>query len=325
MDANLLDKRNEALDVNSRVGQQANLAITTRGSDWYFTVCAIMTVSSLGVMGWALTKPRRNRLFHYISAGLLFVAAISYFSMGANLGQTPIQAEFVRSSSQVRSAGTREIFYVRYIDWFVTTPLLLLDLLLTAGLPWPTILIAILADWIMVVCGLVGALIETRYKWGYFVFGCVAFLYVAYALVWDGRQHASVLGGSIKRTYNMCGVLLIFIWFLYPIAWGVSEGGNVIHPDSEAIFYGILDIIAKPVFTFLLLWGHRNIDPSALGLNIREPGAAPAGPVEKQHHSGDHGHLGGNTAADAQNGRHDGATNGHHAAHAANGATTAAV
>jgi bacteriorhodopsin len=35
------------------------------------------------------------------------------------------------------------------------------------------------------------------------------------------------------------------MWLLYPIAWGVSEGGNVIPPDSEAVFYGVLDIMTK--------------------------------------------------------------------------------
>ncbi|CRK11845.1 hypothetical protein BN1723_017257, partial [Verticillium longisporum] len=185
-------------------------------------------------------------------------------------GFTPIQVEFERSDHSVSAAGTREIFYVRYIDWFITTPLLLLDLCLTAGLPWPTILVVILADWIMIVCGLVGSLVSSSYKWGYWVFGMFAFFYVVYALVFDGRHHANALGGSISTTYTRCGVLTIFLWFLYPIAWGLSEGGNVIHPDSEAIFYGILDVIAKPVFGFLLLLGHRNIDPAALGLHIRE-------------------------------------------------------
>lgn len=73
------------------------------------------------------------------------------------------------------------------------------------------------------------------------------------------------LGPDISRTYLICGVWTIFLWFLYPIAWGLSEGGNVIAPDSEAVFYGILDICAKPVFGALLLWGHRNIDPARLG------------------------------------------------------------
>ena len=93
------------------------------------------------------------------------VAAIAYFSMGAGLGQAPINVEFPRpGSAQVGSAGSREIFYVRYIDWFVTTPLLLLDLLLTAGLPTATILITILADEVMIVTGLVGALTSSSYK-----------------------------------------------------------------------------------------------------------------------------------------------------------------
>lgn len=98
------------------------------------------------------------------------VAAIAYFSMGANLGFTPIEVEFHRSESIVRG-NYREIFYVRYIDWFITTPLLLLDLLLTAGMPLPTILWTILIDEVMIVTGLVGALVTSNYKWGYFVFG----------------------------------------------------------------------------------------------------------------------------------------------------------
>jgi bacteriorhodopsin len=50
----------------------------------------------------------------------------------------------------------------------------------------------------------------------------------------------------------------------------VSEGGNVIAPDSEAVFYGILDFLAKPVFGALLIWGHKDIDLARLGLNIRD-------------------------------------------------------
>ncbi len=89
-------------------------------------------------------------------------------------------------------------------------------------------------------------------------------------MTWTARKHAAALGADVSRVYLICGVWTIFLWFLYPIAWGLSEGGNVIAPDSEAIFYGILDIMAKPVFGALLLWGHRNIDPARLGLAIRD-------------------------------------------------------
>ncbi len=47
------------------------------------------------------------------------------------------------------------------------------------------------------------------------------------------------------RTYTILSLYSITILLCYPIAWGVSEGGNVIPPDSEAIFYGILDIMTK--------------------------------------------------------------------------------
>lgn len=53
-----------------------------------------------------------------------------------------------------------------YPDRFITTPLLLMDLLLTAGMPWPTIVWTIFMDWMMVVTGLVGALVKSQYKFG---------------------------------------------------------------------------------------------------------------------------------------------------------------
>lgn len=294
---------NHALEVNSVVFRHANLEITRRGSDWLFTVCAIMGVSTLAVLAHSFTRPHHQRFFHQITAVLLFVASISYFTMGSNLGQVPIQAEFVRrGDSQVRAAGTREIFYVRYIDWFITTPLLLTDLLLTAGLPWSNVLAAVFADEIMIVCGLVGALIQTTYKWGFWTFGMIAFFYVVYTLLIVGRQSATILGDGPKRTYYSCGVLTIGVWFLYPIAWGCCEGGNVIHPDSEAVFYGILDVIAKPVFSFLLLWGHRNIDPAILGVSIAQPGYPVVHDPEKQHHGHHHGEHHG-----IHDGTHDGA------------------
>jgi len=213
------------------------------------------------------------------------VAAIAYFFMGSNLGWTSIAVEFHRTDNQVRG-NYREIFYVRYIDWFITTPLLLTDLLLTAGMPWPTILFVILVDWVMVVTGLVGALVSSSYKWGFFAFGCAALVYITWMLVWDARVHANAVNREAGRTFLMCGALTAFLWLLYPIAWGVCEGGNIIGSDGEAIFYGILDLLAKPVFGALLIFGHRNINPRDLGLHIVDYTAADAAYREKGIHNG---------------------------------------
>jgi len=267
----LLRRKNNAVEVNNNTvnGRTADIAITSHGSDFYFAICAAMAFAGFCFIGLALRRERRDRLFHYITASVVFVAAIAYFTMGSNLGFTPIPVEFVRSNPKV-SGTMRSIYYVRYIDWFITTPLLLLDLLLTAGMPWPTLLWVIIVDEIMIVTGLIGALVESEYKFGYFTFGCVALFYIVYQLVWESRIHARAYGRDVERSFIMCGSLTAFLWLLYPIAWGLSEGGNVISPDSEAVFYGILDFLAKPIFGALLLWGHKDIDPARLGLAIKD-------------------------------------------------------
>lgn len=78
-----------------------------------------MIVATMVFLGLSFTQPRTHRLFHYITALITMVASIAYFTMGSNLGFTPIAVEFTRSDPRVH--GTyREIFYVRYIDWYVS-------------------------------------------------------------------------------------------------------------------------------------------------------------------------------------------------------------
>ncbi|KAF4442341.1 hypothetical protein F53441_11769 [Fusarium austroafricanum] len=209
-----IDKRhNGALNANPDIvnGQRSDINITVRGSDWYWAVCAVMTVSAFVFLGLGIQKPRTDRIFHYITAGITMIAAIAYFSMASNLGWTPIMVEFQRSDHRV-AGRYREIFY--------------------AVLP--------------------------------------ALVYIVYMLAWEARLHAKHIGPDVGRTFMMCSSLTLVVWIAYPIAWGVCEGGNIIAPDSEAVFYGILDLIAKPIFGALLLWGHRNIGPARLGLRIRD-------------------------------------------------------
>lgn len=305
----LLSPRNNAVQVNGNTvnGKTADISITSHGSSFYFAICALMAVSGFAFIGLSLRVPRRNRIFHYLTSAVVFVAAIAYFTMGSNLGFTPIQVEYMRSSPRV--AGTyRSIFYVRYIDWFITTPLLLLDLLLTAGRPWPTLVWVVIVDEIMIVTGLVGALITSRYKWAYFIFGCIALFYIVYQLAWESRVQSRAYGKDVERAFLMTGSLTTFLWIMYPIAWGVSEGGNIIAPDSEAVFYGILDFLAKPVFGALLLWAHSGIDPARLGLAFgdydgdavhHEKGTTATAPTTATTAHAHNGHTNGHEATTA--------------------------
>jgi bacteriorhodopsin len=135
-------------------------------------------------------------------------------------------------------------------------------------MPWQRILWVIIMDWVMIVTGLVGALTASQYKWGYFTFGCAAMLYIFWTMLVPARRSASRLGPAVSRCYNSTGVWTLALWTFYPIAWGLCEGGNVIAPDSEAVFYGILDVLTKIGFSAILLIQHDKIDPAVMGCKI---------------------------------------------------------
>lgn len=125
MDAHdLYKRRNKAIETNNNsfnYPTRADITIDTHGSNWLWAVCALMGFSTFVIIAHSFTKHRSHRVFHYITAAITLTAAISYFTMASNLGYHPIQVEFLRSGKRVRGA-TRAVFYVRYIDWFITTP-----------------------------------------------------------------------------------------------------------------------------------------------------------------------------------------------------------
>jgi len=120
----------------------------------------------------------------------------------------------------------------------------------------------------MVATTLAGSLVASSYKWSFFAIAVFARSLIAWTIAWDGIRNSLVTNKAATKTFIMCGSLTLLVWFTYPVAWALGEGSNVISPDAEAIFYGLLDIISKPVFGGLLLWGHRDIDPASLGLSV---------------------------------------------------------
>ncbi|PWN42434.1 family A G protein-coupled receptor-like protein [Ceraceosorus guamensis] len=258
---NNLVSRNDVLSINPTV---ADIDITTGASSWLWAVFAIMVFTMLITMGWAFTIPPGQRTFHYLTIAILGTASVAYFSLAADLGATAIPVEYLHGDTNPRA--TRSIWYVRYIDWVITTPLLLLELLLVSGLPLSAIFGTVFADEVMIITGLVGALVPSTYKWGYFTFGNVAMFGVFYVLYGPGLASARRHGGEIKKTYVTGAAILSFLWFCYPIAWGLCDGSNTISPAGEMVFYGVLDILAKPVFAMIHLFSMRKVDYAALGL-----------------------------------------------------------
>jgi bacteriorhodopsin len=118
----LLHRSNDALSVNPNLfhyPSHADIANSTHGSDWLWAVTALFALSTLLILGFSFLIPRRARSLHYLAAAVTLVATIDYFTMASNLGFAAIGVEFVRNKAHV-VGFTREIYYVRYIDWFIT-------------------------------------------------------------------------------------------------------------------------------------------------------------------------------------------------------------
>ena len=146
--------------------------------------------------------------------------------------------------------------------------MIILNLLLTAGVYWHTILYTIVLEVVYVVLLFIGSITVSTYKWGYFTLAIFVLGLVLENICWAGFRHARAIGGNIAKLYYVLAPSIFVLWILYPISWGVSEAGNVIQPDSEQIFYGILDLLSKPILGAVLLAGHSKIDLSQLDLKL---------------------------------------------------------
>jgi len=154
----------------------------------------------------------------------------------------------------------RDVYWARYVDWSVTTPLLLLDLCLMAGLSGANILVALVADVIMILTGLFAAYGNNEaQKWGWYTIACIAYLVIIYQLALNGRKAVEGKDSKTKAFYASISGFTLLLWTIYPIIWGIADGAHVVGVDAEIVGYAVLDVLAKPVFGFWLLFTHDSM------------------------------------------------------------------
>merc|ERR1711990_1069828 len=119
----------------------------------------------------------------------------------------------------------RQFFFARYIDWVVTTPLMLHALAHFANSPDEIWNFLFFSDVLMIVSGLVASAIDGPEKWIYYGFAVLAFI----------------------------PDLTVLAWFCSPIVWIFAEGTNKLSVTGEAITYTVLDLISKGVFGWFIV------------------------------------------------------------------------
>ncbi|KAH7115391.1 hypothetical protein B0J13DRAFT_487869 [Dactylonectria estremocensis] len=254
--------RNDALEVNPQGGDSH---LSEGGSDWLWAVMAFFTFAFLAYYVLSFRPRHGEKIFHYLFTIALLVGAISYFAMASGLAWSVIPTHLHRSD-----AVTYQIFFAKYIFWVVAFPVIIIALGLVSGVSWATIFFNIFLAWIWIISYLCSAYTATRYKWGFYTFGTIAYLLLAFQTMWASRSSADRV--EVGRDHTMLAGWVNFFWFLYPIAFALSDGGNVIGVTQSLIFFGILDLLLVAGTAFAFLFLARKWDYSRMNLHFTQYG-----------------------------------------------------
>ncbi|RYP81888.1 hypothetical protein DL769_001813 [Monosporascus sp. CRB-8-3] len=267
----ILVRDNDALEVHPPAGAEQ---FTTNGSNWLWALTAVYGLLFLVFVASSFRARFGEKIFHYIFIITLLAGTIAYYAHAADLGWTvrPVV------NSSPTPGWTRQIFWVKYVYHLVEFPAIAIALGLLSGTSWASIACGVALAWTWVVSYIIAALTTSNYKWGFFAFGTVAYLILTFSMLLHGRADANRVG--ITRDFTMLAGWTNLIWLCYPIAFGVSDGGNVIGVTPGAIFFGVLDFLLAPVIALGFLFLSRNWDYGRLNLAFTRYG--------RVHHVADH-------------------------------------
>lgn len=217
---------------------------------WLGTVGMALGTFILLLLGSTLRKEDRTHVG--LAVGITAIASTAYFAMTSGFGDIDVAGTTVQSA--------------RYIDWLITTPLLLLSLGLLA-LPsgmkdraW-TLVTLLGLDVYMIVTGFMATLADPDTKWVWYSLSCVAFVLILYMLF--GKLMSAVKdSGSVKlsKLYSVLAVYLSVLWVVYPVLWLLGSTGQAsLDFVTENSYYTILDLLAKVGFGLLVVWNLKKL------------------------------------------------------------------
>jgi bacteriorhodopsin len=199
----------------------------------------------------------RYRTAVMVSATVTAIAAYHYFRMFDNF-----------SHAFAGKEGNMEEAYnvgYRYVDWLLTVPLLLVELVAVLALAkaaQSSILNRLVpAATAMIVLGYPGdAKLDifgiTPGIWG--LLSTIPFLYILYVLFVELGKSLSRQSGEVQKKVKLLRLLLIATWGVYPITFILGMGETAASPFNADAFvarevgYTIADILAKCLFGLVI-------------------------------------------------------------------------
>ena len=162
-----------------------------------------------------------RRLYHVVTTLVTVIAALSYFALATGAGRRFSCSRATDRHDEVPDTHhvvCREIYWARYVEWALTTPLLLVDLALLAGIDGAHTFLAVAADVVLVLSGLFAAYARGHAaKWGWFSIAALSYLVVIWHIGLHGFRQVKVKGTKVKRLFTSLAVYTLVLWTLYPM------------------------------------------------------------------------------------------------------------
>jgi bacteriorhodopsin len=192
-----------------------------------------------------------------VSATVTSIAAYHYFRMFDSFNAAYPVGGDVTAGFNGYNVG------YRYVDWFLTVPLLLVELVAVMGLAravQSSLLRRLVpAAALMIVLGYPGDMHTQLFglsngMWG--LLSTIPFLYILYVLFIEIGKSLSTQSPKVQKMLKNARLLLIATWGVYPITFILSMG-NTGAPSFDAVVsreigYSIADILAKCAFGLII-------------------------------------------------------------------------
>lgn len=221
-------------------------------TDWLWLGFWGMAVGSVLIFAMGWNRRTRDEENHYLLHLFVCLTAMaSYFAMAVGQGV-------------IRLADGRDFYYARYVDWSLTTPLLLAGLCLTAlhspFRRWALMLGLLFADFYMIVTGTFAGFSATgsSAKWVWYLLSSGAFAFIYYGLWGPLRSEAEKSGPRAAALFKTNAAILSVLWFFYPVVFLLgSEGILAVDAVTTAAAYTILDVTAKVAYGLFSMAGSK--------------------------------------------------------------------
>lgn len=199
---------------------------------------------------WAwLSRPseRSHARYYATLAGVTGVAALAYLAMALGFG--------------VLSTPGGDLEIARYVDWLVTTPLLLLYLGLLARPP-RRVLLGLIAVDIVIIAGGVAAVATTgTLSWALFGTAAVAYVALVYGLLVSLPRSASAEADRVRAVFGTLRNITVVLWTLYPVVWVLAPTGlGLLTGSTEMLVFVYLDVVSKVGFVVVAVAGADALD-----------------------------------------------------------------